>query len=556
MTVIVEERRKPGRGWRGWRGPTEQRPFPSLGWLFLDWTYAYLPDPNDETKPLVYTDEQARRIVRWFEIHPVTGEYLRTRLIFEEAKGWGKSPVAGTLDIGDFAGPVCFDGWDADGEPVGVPWGTGGRLAPWIQILAVSEDQTANTYGALYGMLAARQGKVADELHLDLGRTKVYHRDIPSAILEPVTTSAGTRTGQRITKATIDETWLLTRQNGGTKAVATLRFNLSKTNGREVNTTNAPVIGSGSVADKSDPDSPTPGVLHFATRPREEPKPDDSDEVLLAKLEATYRGVPWINLRRLLRDVRDPETAWDDVVRLFFNTRSSGHLRAVDPRDWALLRLPREVAAGTEIGVGFDGSQYRDATVLRGCTRDGYTFMLGYWARPAGATEWHVPRAEVHQAVAEAFARYRVGRMLCDPPRWWEEIDGWAELYGEETVLALDTNQPSRMVPAVDRWLTGIRSAAAMRRDHDGEGPLVLPYTHDGDEFTTQQVLAARLRKVKVGDVDDDRTRYLLEKDGKVGNDAAIADVLAYEAAMTMPDTEAPSVYETRGLATVGRQNQ
>jgi hypothetical protein len=534
------ERRKPARGWRGWRGPTEQKPFPSLGWLFLDWTYAFLPAPDDETRPLVYTDEQARRIVRWFEVHPITGEFIYDRLDLEEAKGWGKSPFAGTLDIGELAGPVCFDGWDADGEPVGAPWGTGGRMVPWIQIAALSEDQTQNTYGALYGMLAARDGKVADNLRLDLGRTKVYHRDMPAAILEPVTTSAGSRTGQRITKVTIDETWLLTQQNGGTRLVSTVRFNLSKTNGREVDTTNAPTIGGGSVAEQSKPDAPAAGVLHYITRPSREPRPDDTDEVLLELLAETYRDVPWINLRRQLKTVRDPETKWEDALRLLFNWRSSAAAAAMDPRIWSALSLPREVPAGTEIGIGFDGSTHWDATVLRASTRWGYTFILGRWSRPPAVDEWQVPRAEVEQCLADAFARYRVGRVLADPPGWVTELDRWAAKWGEDVVLAFDTGQPKRMALAVDRWLTTVRAAAGRLRSWDQVGPLELPYSHDGDEFTTGQVLATKLRRVRLAELPTDRSMYMLEKDGHFGSDSLVADVLALEAAMTMPAIAEP----------------
>lgn len=522
----IRERRKPARGWRGWRGPTEQKPFPSLGWLFLDWTYAHLPSPNDEQAPLVYTDEQARRIVRWFELHPISGDFVYDRLVFEEAKGWGKSPIAGTLDIGDMAGPVRFDGWDADGEPVGVPSGTAGSLPPWIQIAAFSEDQTANTYGALYGMLASRGGKVADDLRLDLGRTKVYHRDIPSAIIEPVTTSAGSRTGQRITKATIDETWLLTRANGGSKLVSTIRFNLSKSGGREVNTTNAPILGEGSVAEKANPERPSQGVLHYATRPSREPKPEDSDEVLAGHLAEVYRDVPWVPQRRLLKDVRDPETKWEDALRLFFNTRSSGESKAAEAKAWDLLADPHDIPAGTRIGIGFDGSTSHDATVLRGCTEDGYSFVIGRWSRPSGAMHWRVPRDEVDARVAEAFATWSVGRMLADPPGWYTEVESWQELYGE-VVEAFDTNQARRMSPEIDRWRTAIDTGA---------------HTHDGDEFCSAQVKDTLLRKVRLADVEDDRTMYMLEK-GPLGNDATVADILAYTAAMTM-DAEEPEPEE------------
>ena len=46
------------------------------------------------------------------------------------------------------SGPVLFDGWDAQGEPVGKPWAT-----PHIQITACSEEQTDNTWRALQPMI-------------------------------------------------------------------------------------------------------------------------------------------------------------------------------------------------------------------------------------------------------------------------------------------------------------------------------------------------------------------------------------------------------------------
>lgn len=526
---------------RRWRGPTEHKPFPSLGWQILDWTHAYLPSPSDERKPLLYTDEQARRIVRWYELHPITGEFLHTTMILEEAKGWGKSPFAGSLDIAEFAGPVCFDGWDANGEPVGVPWGTGGRPAPWVQIAAVSEDQTDNTYGALYSMLAARGGKVADNIGVDLGRTRLYRRDNPASLLEPVTASSGSREGQRIVKVTMDETWLWTPRNRGTHLAATLRRNLSKMNGRSVETTNAPVLGVKSVAEQSDPDRPASGVLHYARRPKVTPDLNWTDPDLEASLRDVYGDLPWINRDRLVRDIRDPRTPWDESVRFFFNVRTSGAGRAVDPRLWDLRKADTAIPTGTRVGAGFDGSISQDATVLRICTAEGHSRILASWERPTGgaleqwltshpgATEWTVTRSEVHQAVADMFARYDVGLMLCDTPKWYSEIEGWAALYGVERVVAFDTNQPRRFAPAVDRWLTGLREGS---------------HTHDGDPLTDRHVKAAHLRAVRLTDDESDgRTRYVLVKGEDQGRiDGAVTDVLCYEAAMTMPESPPPVV--------------
>jgi hypothetical protein len=506
-----------------WCGPTPERPFPSLGWGVLAWTFAFLPSPADENKPLIYTDEQARRIVRWYEIDPDTGEFPWRRLILEEAKGWGKSPFGGSLELAEFRGPVCFDGWDANGQPVGVPWGTGDRPPPWVQVAAVSEDQTENTYGALYAMLIANDHRAARELRIDDGRTRLYLRDVPGAKLEPVTASAGSREGQRTTHGLADETHLWTPRNGGVRLIRTMRRNVAKMGGRMIETTNAPVLGEKSVAEQSDPDAPEAGVLHYARRARVEPDPNWTDAQLEELLVEVYGEAWWVDPKRLVRETRDPANLWDDALRFWFNLRTSGTGRAVDPRLWDALASPRDVPDGTAIGLGFDGSVSRDATFLRGCTADGYGFIVGHWQRPPGASpEWTVDRTDVNERMAWAFEHYTVGRMLFDPPFWRTEGEAWARQFGEDIVVALDTNQPRRFAPAVDRWLTALREGT---------------HTHDGDPLTGEHVKAAHLRKVAAAqDEADGRTKFVLVKgDDRRRIDGAVADVLAYEAAMTMP---------------------
>lgn len=463
-------------------------------------------------------------VLRWYAVDE-DGEFLYRRGEVEMAKGWGKSPLAAFISIEEFVGPVCFDHWGPDGEPVGRPWDN-----PWVQIAAVSEDQTDNTYAAIYELLSANDGRAAKSLGIDNGRTRLYLVGRPGR-LEPVTAASGSREGQRLTFAVLDETHLWTRRNGGVKLAGTIRRNAAKMGGRTLETTNAPLLGEKSVAEQS---GLAPGVMHYARRPKVEPDPGWSDALLLEALREVYGGAYWVDLARIVKEIRDPATSWDDAIRFYFNIRSAGQGRAVDPRTWDLLAKPRDVPTGTPVGLGFDGSISQDATVLRACTADGYSFIVRSWVRPPGAVEWTVNRTEVHEAVAEAFARYNVGRMLCDPPKWYSEIEGWTAKYGkdangDERVVVLDTNQARRFAPAVDRWLTGIREGS---------------HTHDGDPVTDLHVKAAHLRKVRLADEEDDgRTRYVLIKGDDRGRiDAAVADVLAYEAAMTMaPPTVVPA---------------
>jgi phage terminase large subunit-like protein len=485
---------------------------PTLGWRVLDWIADNLPSPADPTREFILTDEQAELVLRWYAVDE-RGDFLFRRGALEMAKGWGKSPLAAAVALAEFAGPVVFDHWQGT-DPVGKPW-----FNPWVQIAAVSEDQTDNTYNALYEMLVADEHRAAKALGIDDGRTRLYLKGRPG-VLEPVTASAGSREGQRLTFSILDETHLWTRRNGGVKLAGTLRRNVAKMGGRTLETTNAPLLGEKSVAEQSGLD---PGVMHYARRPAVEPDTNWPDERLREALREAYGDASWIDLDRLVAEIRDPATSWDDATRYYFNIRSAGAGRAVDPRVWDALAKPRDVPSGTRVGLGFDGSISQDATVLRACTADGYSFIVRSWVRPKGAVDWRVNRLEVAEAVAETFARYDVGLMMCDPFKWWTEVETWADRFGEDIVIALETNQARRFAPPVDRWLTAIREGS---------------HTHDADPLTDLHVKASHLQKVRITDEEDDgRTRYVLIKGDDHGRiDGAVADVLAYEAAMTMPE--------------------
>jgi hypothetical protein len=521
---------------------------PTLGWGVLEWMASYLPSPRDAAMPLILTDEQAEYVLAWYAVDKA-GRFVYRRSISERAKGWGKSPLHGAIALAELGGgsvedsaPVRFDGWRGK-EPVGRPWGTKGDPRPWAQIAAVSEDQTDNTYSALYEMLTANDHKAAKALRVDDGRTRLYLVGRPGT-LEPVTASAGSREGQPITYGLLDETHLYTRKNGGVKLAATIRRNVAKMGGRSQETTNAPMLGEGSVAEQSGRavDRGFSGILWDAKRPELEPEPEWTDEQLLEALAEAYGDASWVDLNRILADVRDPATDWTDALRFFFNIRAAGQSKAIDPKLWDSRVDHRDPPpAGSYIGLGFDGSISEDATVLRGCLADGYSFLVGAWVRPEGVAEWSVPRLEVHEKLAWAFTYYKVGRMYYDPPKWWTEGEMWQAKYGKDSegeprVRALDTFVQSRMARAVDRWMTSLREGT---------------HTHDDDPVTNEHVHATHKEKVRVNAPElDGRTLYKLKKGegserGRI--DACIADVLALEAAMEMPAPKAkPALFVGR----------
>jgi hypothetical protein len=176
------------------------------------------------------------------------------------------------------------------------------------------------------------------------------------------------------------------------------------------------------------------------------------------------------------------------------------------------------MAKRQRIALGFDGSMTGDFTVIRAETDKGLLFTptFGPDSRP---TIWdpadhggQIPRDQVSTAVDELFRTYDVGRMLCDPPLWQSEIQGWQELYGDGVVMLFQTYNVKVMHNALERFTSDLSTGAL---------------THDNCPTTSEHVANAR-RASKMGG----SGRYILEKGSSSQKiDAAVASVIAHESA-------------------------
>lgn len=512
-----------------WRGPEYDGEFPSLGWEILEWAERTfrVPDGPLAGQPLRLTDEQAEIVVRFYGLDD-RGKFVFRRGTVRRPQGWGKSPLLAVLALAEMCGPTRFDGWDARGEPVGRQ-----PTAPWVQVAAVSEDQTDNTYAALYEM--AQESELAGKV-LDVGLTRTYLKG-EFGRLEPVTSAAGTRQGQRVTFAVLDETHLWLPRNGGHKLARVLRRNAGKMDGRTFESTNAHEPGEDSVAERSwlAAQQGYPGLLYDY---HEAPAVEDlrDREAVLSALHIVYGdSVRWVNLERLADEMADPATDPSDARRFYLNQLVSASERPVDIQRWESLACKRDVKDGEYIGLGFDGSISEDSTALYGCTQDGYIFEIAAWERPPDVEGWRVPRLEVHRVIEETFARYRVGCLNADPAKWWTEIEQWELKYGEGVVFEFDTNSTKRFAPACGRFATEVR-----------EGLI----THDGREGLTAHLAACGRKNVRLtADEDDGRTLFVVIKADTRKIDRAVAAILAREAAAVMPPLEDDrSAYEDREL--------
>ena len=104
---------------------------------------------------------------------------------------WGKGPLSAAIICAEAAGPVKFDYFD------GALAISGLADAP-IQVVAVSEDQTDNVWTALVPMIEL--GELSANVP-DTGKTRinVSGGNGSSGVIEPVTSAALSRLGQRLT---------------------------------------------------------------------------------------------------------------------------------------------------------------------------------------------------------------------------------------------------------------------------------------------------------------------------------------------------------------------
>src|SRR5690606_27994798 len=108
------------------------------------------------------------RLIAYYRLDPITGRRLVRRAAIRRPKGAGKSPEGAYCAYAELVLPTVFAGWDECGQPVAVP-----HHDPWIQLAAVSEDQTDNVNVWLFDTLNDRP-QTLSERGIDLGRSRIY----------------------------------------------------------------------------------------------------------------------------------------------------------------------------------------------------------------------------------------------------------------------------------------------------------------------------------------------------------------------------------------------
>lgn len=470
---------------------------------------------------IVLTGEQQDRIIEYYRLDPVTGRRVVRRAAIRRPKGSGKSPEGAYCGYAELVGPVMFAGW-VDGQPAGRPWPD-----PWVQFAAVSEDQTDNVMVWLFDTLSSRP-EVCHERRIDLGRTRIYLTGRPGR-LEPVTAAAGSREGQRVTFAVLDQTESWTTENGGHKLAATLRRNTAKMGGWSLELQNAPGLGDGSVADKTGKasDRRAAGVYFDTREPPGVDKIDMADpEVLRPALEFAYgESRQWVDIDRLIEEILDPDTDPSDAKRYYLNTASPSSDWAWDRDRWRDLGGIGLVPSDDSLIVaGFDGARFHDSTAIV-CTEveTGNTWLHAVWEKPDQVGEdWEIPENEVDAAVASMFDQWRVWRFYCDPPYWESSVAGWESKFKgsdrKQAVVPWWTNR-WRPIGYACRALGSAIRGGQIHRQSD-----------DGDDVLLRHVRNAVRRPVNARDEDGKQLWSIAKPAPGRKIDAAMALVLSWEA--------------------------
>ena len=490
-------------------GPTWQRdehgdfvlPERTIGYLCAEWAEENLLGPDGNAWR--FTPEQYRFLLWWYAIDE-NGQWLYQEAVLQRLKGWGKDPFLAVICAIEFVGPCRFVAWDGLGEPIAEE-----NPQAWIQVAAVSQEQTRNTMQVIQTLFSAEAKR---KYKIRLGVLKSYAFGA-ERYFEAVTSSPTALEGGRATFVVKNETHHWLSNNQGHEMNAVIDRNATKSAGgssRTLAITNAYDPSQGSVAQETREayDEQEGGTTRFSgllydslEAPPDAPL-DRLDGPDGPGIESVLRGVRgdsvWLDIPRMVKAIMDPRNPPSRSRRFWYNQIVAAEDAWADPA-WidATARPDTEIAEGEEVVLFGDGSKSDDSTGLVGCRlSDGHLFTWGVWQKPRGdrGKGWLAPRNEVDERVNAAFERFTVVGFFFDPSHakddsdsssyWTPLADEWHRKYSarlklwavaagnEKHSVLWDMASPNRQgqfVNAAEQFVEDLESG---RFTHDGHGAL------------------------------------------------------------------------------------
>ena len=527
-------------------GPTWQKtanggwylPEKSLGWEILNWLADYVKSP-DGNGVFIPTLEQARFILWWYALDE-QGRYIYREGCFRRMKGAGKDPLAAAMGLVELCGPVAFSHFDANGEPVGKP-----RHAAWVQIAAVSQDQTKNTF-RLFPIMVSEKLKATYGLEMH----KFLMYTASGGQMEAVTASPASMEGNRPTFVIENEIqWWGAGPGGevndGHAMNDVIEGNVTKIPGaRKLAICNAHIPGYDTVAERvydhwqdiQSGKAVDTGLLYDAleapadTPVSEIPSEKEDPEGYAAGVERLLDGLKvargdslWLPVEEIVKSVLDTKNAVTESRRKFLNQVNAHEDAWISPQEWDRLALTDsmfKLQPDEKITLGFDGSKSNDWTALVACrVSDGMLFVIKVWD-PERYPNDEVPREDVDATVRSCFERYDVVAFRADVKEFEAYVDQWGKDFKRKIKVNATPGNPI----AFD--MRGQTKRFAFDCERFLDAVLEREVFHDNNPVLRQHVLNARRHPTTYDAISIRKA----SKDSSKKIDAAVCAVLAYGA--------------------------
>ena len=425
-------------------GPTWQKdeqgnwllPEKTLGWEILGWVAEWLT--FSDNRPFMCTPEQARFLL-WFYAVDHRGKFKYRKAVLQRMKGWGKDPLAAVMSIVELIGPSQFSHFDTNGNPIGKP-----HSDAYIQVTAVSEQQTENTRDVFPGLIPPRTRAA---YNMDVQKEIIYANGGRQKLR---TMSANFRSaeGGRVTFCIANETHHWTPGQRGPAFYEVITNNLTKVQGRLLCITNAYEPGEDSVAQRIREEqekvwaglSKPSGWLYDSLEAHPEaPLTEDWAPHVVSQIRG---DAVWLNVEDIVQEIQDGSKPVAGKRRMWYNQIVSAGDSLITVGQWDGILQPgcygdkRDLKPGDAIVMGFDGSKTDDATALVAIRiSDNLIVPLGIWQNPDPALPWHVPEAEVDSEVHLAFQMFKVHAFFADVAYWESYVDTWSDTYREKLLV-------------------------------------------------------------------------------------------------------------------------
>jgi len=410
----------------------------TLGWEFAEFCARWLHIDDAETggyRPFTLTDEQLR-FSCWFYAIDERGLFPYRRALLQRLKGWGKDPLAAALALFEAVGNCRLDYFDDDGEVVGRRC-----RRPYIQIAAVSLDQTRNTSDMFKALLT---DEAIEHFDFNLGMEVQYARG-GLVEIHCVTSNPRALEGKRPSFLIANETQNWVENNRGHKMYGVMKGNLIKHEDQchMLIIANAPIPGEDSVSERlitayEDTLIGKAEDYDFLYDSLEAPAnaPVDDREILADIIEVVRGDSVWLPIEGVVSDFFDSLIPKSESRRKWMNQVVADSDTLLS-RDLIMsTRRDGNLAPGDEIVLGMDGGRTGDATALVAIRiRDRLAVPIRIWEGDREDREYIVPHAQVDSAVHDCFKRYKVKAFFSDVNLWESFIMGWAADYGDRLVV-------------------------------------------------------------------------------------------------------------------------